>query len=394
MLKFRVIFLAIAVCFGAFQATAEVRDVRVVGNGSPTRITIWTDTPQDPRAYMVEGASGRSVILPLHGAASEQSGKGMGGVPAWTVSGSELRFSLDRPLMVTRVLTLPPTGTATDHRVIIDLDTVSEARFASVARRDMRQLAKALTALNEAGQRREVAALRPGMGQKKYVIVVDAGHGGKDPGALAVTGTKEKDITLAAALQLKELLEADPRYEVRLTRETDTFVELEDRVTLARNWGANLFISLHADAAGRDSVSGASVYTISARGESRIDKEASKNDWEIPLEDGTAQSITGILKDLVKRETKTHSAEFAELLLPELQQAGPVLRDTHKNAGFYVLLAPDVPAVLLELGFLTNRDDANRLQSRSGRQKSMNAVKRGIDRFFIQQEKLLADRSG
>lgn len=394
MLNFRVILLAIAVCLGAFQATAEVRNVRVVGNGAPTRITIWTDTPQDPRAYMVEGTSGRAVILPLQGGATEQSGNGMGGVPDWAVSGSELRFSLDRPLMVTRVLTLPPTGTATDHRVIIDLDTVSEARFASVARRDMRQLAKALTALNEAGQRREVAALKPGMGQKKYVIVVDAGHGGKDPGALAVTGKKEKDITLAAALQLKELLEADPRYEVRLTRETDTFIELEDRVTLARNWGANLFISLHADAAGRDTVSGASVYTISARGESRIDKEASKNDWEIPLEDGTAQSITGILKDLVKRETKTHSAEFAELLLPELQQAGPVLRDTHKNAGFYVLLAPDVPAVLLELGFLTNRDDANRLQSRSGRQKSMNAVKRGIDRFFIQQEKLLADRSG
>jgi N-acetylmuramoyl-L-alanine amidase len=394
MLNFRVILLAIAVCLGAFQALAEVRDVRVVGNGAPTRITIWTDIAQDPRAYMVEGASGRGVVLPLVGGATDRSGTGMGGVPNWEISGSELRFSLDRPLMVTRVLTLPPTGTATDHRVIIDLDTVSEARFASVARRDMRQLAKALTARNEAGQRREVAALKPGMGHKKYVIVVDAGHGGKDPGALAVTGKKEKDITLAAALQLKELLEADPRYEVRLTRESDTFIELEDRVTLARNWGANLFISLHADAAGRDSVSGASVYTISARGESRIDKEASKNDWEIPLEDGTAQSVTGILKDLVKRETKTHSAEFAELLLPELQQAGPVLRDTHKNAGFYVLLAPDVPAVLLELGFLTNRDDANRLQSRSGRQKSMKAVKRGIDRFFLQQEKLLADRSG
>lgn len=394
MLIFRVIFLAIAVCLGATQALADVRNVRVVGNGAPTRITIWTDTAQDPRAYMVEGAAGRSVVLPLRGSASERSGTGMGGVPEWMVTGSELRFSLDRPLMVTRVLTLPPTGTATEHRVIIDLDTVSDARFASVARRDMRQLARALTARNEAGQRREVAALKPGVGQKKYVIVVDAGHGGKDPGALAVTGKKEKDITLAAALQLKELLEADPRYEVRLTRETDTFIELEDRVTLARNWGANLFISLHADAAGRDSVSGASVYTISARGESRIDKEASKNDWEIPLEDGTAQSITGILKDLVKRETKTHSAEFAELLLPELQQAGPVLRDTHKNAGFYVLLAPDVPAVLLELGFLTNRDDARRLQSRSGRQKSMAAVKRGIDRFFIQQEKLLADRSG
>ena len=394
MLIFRVIFLAIAMCLGAVQAMAEVRDVRIVGNGAPTRITIWTDTAQDPRAYMVEGASGRSIVLPLRGGASARSGTGMGGVPGWAVTGPELRFSLDRPLMVTRVLTLPPTGTATDHRVIIDLDTVSEARFASVASRDMRQLTKAMAALSDAGTRREVAALRPGVSQKKYVVVVDAGHGGKDPGALAVTGKKEKDITLAAALQLKTILEADPRYEVRLTRETDTFIELEDRVTLARNWGANLFISLHADAAGNSTVSGASVYTISARGESRIDKEASKNDWEIPIEDGTAQSITGILKDLVKRETKTHSAAFAELLLPELQQAGPVLRDTHKNAGFYVLLAPDVPAVLLELGFLTNRDDANRLQSRSGREKSMAAVKRGIDRFFLQQEKLLADSSG
>ena len=394
MSLFRSLFLVFALCLGAFQAAAEVRDVRIVGNGAPTRITIWTDTAQDPRAYMVEQEAGRSVVLPLHGTASPRAGTGTGGVPNWSLIGSELRFDLDRPLMVTRVLTLPPTGTATDHRVIIDLDTVSEARFSSVARRDTRQLGRALAALSEAGQRREVAAVSPSPRNEKYIVVVDAGHGGKDPGASAVTGGKEKDITLKAALELKRLLEADSRYEVRLTRETDTFIELEDRVTLARSWGANLFISLHADAAGRDTVAGASVYTISARGESRIDKEASKNDWQIPLEDGTSQSITGILKDLVKRETKTHSAEFAELLLPELQQAGPVLRDTHKNAGFYVLLAPDVPAVLLELGFLTNRDDANRLQSRSGREKSMRAVKRGIDRFFDQQEKLMADRSG
>ena len=394
MLNFRVILLAIAVCLGAFQALAEVRDVRVVGNGAPTRITIWTDNAQDPRAYMVEGASGRGVVLPLLGGATDRSGTGMGGVPNWEISGSELRFSLDRPLMVTRVLTLPPTGTATDHRVIIDLDTVSAARFASVARRDMRQLAKVLMARNEAGQRREVAALRPTPRSEKYVVVVDAGHGGKDPGAMAINGGVEKEITLKAALQLKALLEADGRYEVRLTRETDTFIELEDRVSLARNWGANLFISLHADAAASRTVAGASVYTISAHGETRIDKESSKNDWHMPIEDGTSKSVTGILKDLIKRETKTHSAEFAELLLPELQQAGPVLRDTHRNAGFYVLLAPDVPAVLLELGFLTNREDATRLKSRSGREKSMKAVKRGIDRFFLQQEKLLADRSG
>ena len=394
MLILRLFFLVGMLLLGAAQALADVRDVRVVGNGAPTRITIWTDTAQDPRAYMVEQAAGRSVVLPLRGGASSRAGTGMGGVRNWSLTGSELRFDLDRPLMVTRVLTLPPTGTARDHRVIIDLDTVSAARFASVARRDMRQLNRALAALSQADQRREVAAVRGAPSHGKYIVVVDAGHGGKDPGASAVTGGVEKDITLKAALELKSLLEADDRYEVRLTRETDTFIELEDRVTLARNWGANLFISLHADAAARNTVAGASVYTISARGESRIDKEASKNDWQMPIEDGTPRQITGILKDLIKRETKTHSAEFAELLLPELNEAGPVLRDTHKNAGFYVLLAPDVPAVLLELGFLTNRDDARRLQSRSGRQKSMQAVKRGIDRFFNQQERLLADRSG
>lgn len=394
MLILRSLFLALALFFGASQAFAEIRGVRIVGNGAPTRITIWSDVQQDPRAYMVQGNAGRSVILPLRGGASARTGTGMGGVPDWSVTATELKFALDRPLMVTRVLTLPPTGTATDYRVIIDLDTVSAARFASVARRDMRLLAKAEADLNAASSRRDVAAVRSGKAHGKYIVVVDAGHGGKDPGASAVTGGKEKDITLASALQLKTLLEADPRYEVRLTRETDKFIELEDRVTLARSWGASLFISLHADAAANNSVAGASVYTISARGESRIDKEASKNDWEMPIEDGTSKSITGILKDLIKRETKTHSGEFAELLLPELQQAGPVLRDTHKNAGFYVLLAPDVPAVLLELGFLTNRDDAHRLQSRSGRQKSMQAVKRGIDHFFDQQEKLMADRSG
>src|SRR5690606_1208385 len=117
---------------------------------------------------------------------------------------------------------------------------------------------------------------------------------------------------------------------------------------------AELFISLHADAAGNSTVAGASVYTISARGEGRIDREASRNNWVIPIEDGTPQRLTGILSDLVKRETKTRSGEFAELLLPELEKAGPVLRNTHRSAGFYVLLAPDVPAVLLELGFLTN----------------------------------------
>lgn len=391
----RLIFIVLSCLACGFAASADITRVQVVGDGAPTRITIWSDLPQDARAFLTESGDARSLVLPLNGPVTPRSGNGMGGVSAWVASDDALNFSFDRPMMVARVLNLPPAGNEPDHRVIIDLQTVSAARFSSVARRDMRKLASYQAKLRQAEVERDLAAVRPegplpGYRSGKYVVVIDAGHGGKDPGASVITGGVEKDITLKAAKKLKALLESDPRYEVRLTRETDRFIELEDRVTLARNWGANLFISLHADAAARSTVAGASIYTISARGESRIDKEANKNDWHIPLEDGTPERVTGILKDLVKRETKTRSSEFAEMLLPELRRAGPVLRDTHKNAGFYVLLAPDVPAVLVELGFVTNREDAKRLQSNAGLNKSMMAIKRGIDRFFDQQDVLLA----
>lgn len=381
---------------------ADVSQVRVVGDGAPTRITIWTDAPEEAEAYVSETGSVRRIIFPLRGNAYSAEGLGTGGVTVWSLNPGRLEFELDRPMSVARVLRLPPTGTEKSYRVIVDLDTVSDARFSSIAKRDTRRLAKAETEAAKAAEKQ--AALLASAGSAKsagrkvpqrskgHVVVIDAGHGGKDPGAMAITGSREKDVTLKAALALRDLLEADGRYVVKLTRDTDVYVDHEDRVTMARNWGAELFISLHADAAGSSSVAGASVYTISARGEGRIDREASRNNWVIPIEDGTPERLTGILSDLVKRETKTRSAEFAELLLPELEQAGPVLRNTHRSAGFYVLLAPDVPAVLLELGFLTNSDDAKRLQSEKGRQASVRAIKNAIDAYFDRQDMRLASQ--
>ena len=381
---------------------ADVSQVRVVGDGAPTRITIWTDAPEEAEAYVSETGSVRRIIFPLRGNAYSAEGLGTGGVTVWSLNPGRLEFELDRPMSVARVLRLPPTGTEKSYRVIVDLDTVSDARFSSIAKRDTRRLAKAESEAAKAAEKQ--AALLASAGSAKsagrkapprskgHVVVIDAGHGGKDPGAMAITGGREKDVTLKAALALRDLLEADGRYVVKLTRDTDVYVDHEDRVTMARNWGAELFISLHADAAGSSSVAGASVYTISARGEGRIDREASRNNWVIPIEDGTPERLTGILSDLVKRETKTRSAEFAELLLPELEQAGPVLRNTHRSAGFYVLLAPDVPAVLLELGFLTNSDDAKRLQSDKGRQASVRAIKNAIDAYFDRQDMRLASQ--
>lgn len=399
----RAVSVLLILCFGAvFGAFADVSQVRVVGDGAPTRITIWTDAPEEAEAFVDETAGVRRIIFPLRSNGYSSEGLGSGGVTVWSLNPGRLEFELDRAMAVARVLRLPPTGRETAYRIIVDLDTVSEARFSSVAKRDQRRLAKAETDAAKAAEKEatllagaapsSAARKAPPRSSKGHVVVIDAGHGGKDPGAMAITGGKEKDVTLKAALALRDLLEADGRYVVKLTRDTDVYVDHEDRVTKARNWNAELFISLHADAAGSSSVSGASVYTISARGEGRIDREASKNNWVIPIEDGTPQRLTGILSDLVKRETKTRSAEFAELLLPQLEQAGPVLRNTHRSAGFYVLLAPDVPAVLLELGFLTNTDDAKRLQSERGREAAAVAIKQAIDTYFERQDLRLASQ--
>lgn len=159
---------------------------------------------------------------------------------------------------------------------------------------------------------------------------------------------------------------------------------------MARNWGADLFISVHADAAGAPTVSGASVYTISTRGEARIEGTAKKFGWELPIEDGTSVEVSNILQDLTLRETKSNSSIFAEFLVPELGKAGPLVRNSHRQGNLFVLLAPDVPAVLVEIGFLTNRDDARRLKSERGRRKSAEAIKRAIDAYFDRQDLILA----
>jgi N-acetylmuramoyl-L-alanine amidase len=224
----------------------------------------------------------------------------------------------------------------------------------------------------------------------QYVIVIDPGHGGKDPGASSHNQRREKAIVLSTSLKLKAILEQNPRYKVHLTRENDVYVEHEDRVSMARNWGADLFISVHADAAGNPGVSGATVYTLSSRGERRVDGTARTNGWDLPIEDGTPVEVSGILADLIKRETKSNSSIFAEMLIPELAKAGPIVRNSHRQENFFVLLAPDVPAVLVEIGFLTNRSDVARLSSDSGQGKAADAIANAIDQYFEQRDLLYA----
>ncbi|MEO1303648.1 MAG: N-acetylmuramoyl-L-alanine amidase [Pseudomonadota bacterium] len=417
------ILIVIGVLMGVLSTQAQVQSIGVAGDGEFTRITIATETPMRPDIFLRDTESGLVIeMIPEEFtlALDPFFAQPTGGISAYTLDMDRIIFELDRPMMIMREIDLPPSGSERLYRYILDLSGVSLARFQNAANRDAPRFARFEAnryALAEAERLNPViepvssdfAELDPlatpetpstkpaGFGalinmaaRQRRVVVIDPGHGGRDPGAIAITGDEEADIVLKTSLKLKSLIEKDARYVVRLTRETDVYVEHEDRVTMARDWGADLFISVHADAAGKPTVRGASVYTISTRGEARIDRTAKRFGWHMPFEDGTTDEVSDILQDLTVRETKSNSEIFAEFLVPELGQAGPLLRNTHRRQNFFVLLAPDVPAVLVEIGFLTNRDDARRLKSNSGRQKSAAAIKRAIDAYFDRQDLLMA----
>lgn len=226
---------------------------------------------------------------------------------------------------------------------------------------------------------------------RRHVIVVDAGHGGHDPGALGVTGLREKDVVLDTALNLRDALESRGRYRVALTRDADVFLPLPERVRIARDQGADLFLSLHADANANGQASGASVYTLSERGGARARGMIDAQDWAVDLGEAPRSGlVTQILTDLTQRETNNRSVTFAQTLITGLDGAAPLLGNTHRNAGFYVLLAPDVPAALLEMGFLTNAQDERRLADQRARLRMADAVASSIDHYFAQQGVYLA----
>ncbi|MBW8271518.1 N-acetylmuramoyl-L-alanine amidase family protein [Caldovatus aquaticus] len=219
------------------------------------------------------------------------------------------------------------------------------------------------------------------------LVVIDPGHGGRDPGAIGASGTLEKRITLAAALELKRQLEASRRCRVVLTRARDVFVPLEARLGLARRREAALFVSLHADSA--PGARGASVYTLSetasdalsealARRENLADRAGGLRLPSVPPE------VQRILLSLMRQETRAGSLRLARLAVQELGGAVPLLPNTHRQAGFVVLQAPEVPSVLVEMGFLSHPADEAALRRPEHRKKVAAALARAVQAWLAQ----------
>ena len=345
----------------------QVKSVRFGGDAQRTRVVI--DLDRETRGRVVSDGSNGEVAVSL---AEIDPGRGLSGNGAGLVraynlqsgsGGARINLSLARGATVERRFLLPPGDGVSHYRYVIDLKATGAPEAAVVRAR------------------------APQVRAEKPLIVIDAGHGGRDPGSQGHE-VWEKAITLSAARELKAALERTGRYRVRLTRDSDVYVGHGRRVQIARDANADLFISLHADSGSDPALRGASVYTLSEQGASRAVREfTSHDDWQrdLRLPGGRDPSVDRILLDMTQRATQNRSAQFARGLLTQLESDGhSMLRQSHRAAGLAVLLAPDVPAVLLEMGFMTNPEDGRILSDERSRKRLMRSVADGIDKYFRQ----------
>ena len=226
------------------------------------------------------------------------------------------------------------------------------------------------------------------------LVMLDPGHGGKDPGAVGAAGTFEKHVALATAIELKRQLEAGGRCRVALTRGKDVFIALEERVRRAQRQNAALLVSLHADALPDRGVRGASVYTLSntasdAQTEALARRENNADRFE-PGGRGVPPAVANILASLTRRETRAGSARAARALVGSLKSQVPMLTNPARHAGFAVLQAADVPSVLVEIGFMSNPLDETALRRADHRARIATAIRRGVEATLASSHRGLA----
>jgi len=226
---------------------------------------------------------------------------------------------------------------------------------------------------------------------KPFVVVLDPGHGGEDPGAIGPAGTYEKNVVLAIALKAKALLEQDPRIVVFMTREEDVFVPLYDRVAKARSVNADVFISIHADAFTRPDVRGSSVFALSERGASSAaakwiaDKENQSDLIGGVRLQGRDPMLAKMLLEMSQSMTNADSLKLAKGMVGELKPVGPMHKGKVEHAGFAVLRSPDVPSILVETAFISNPEEEIKLASHAHQLKLARAIRGGVRKFLATQ---------
>jgi len=384
---------AVAVPSDAFKDFPVASEVRFGGDETRTRMVVDFNRKIDMRAFTLANPYRVIVDLPQvifrFPPAAGESGRGL--VKAFRyglmmTGGSRIVIDLTRPARVEQSFLLDASNDQ-PVRLVLDLTAVDRDAFMRTIALEnrVREPAAAVKAQPKSDAHLSDAHLS----DARPIIVLDPGHGGIDNGTKAASGETEKTIVLEFALLLRDKIEKTGKYHVVMTRADDTFVALADRVAFARAQQASLFISIHADALprGEGDAQGASIYTLS---ETASDSEAAR----LAETENRADVIAGvdltsepndvadILIDLAQRETKSFSVQFARGLVASMRTVTRMHKNSLKSAGFRVLKAPDIPSVLIELGYVSNRQDIKSLTSADWREHAADSVAQAIDRFF------------
>jgi N-acetylmuramoyl-L-alanine amidase len=361
-------------------------DARLGGDESQTRFVMDLDrridlhvfTLADPYRVVLDIPQIRFQLPPNTG----ESGRGLvktfrfGLVMA---GGSRVVLDVSKPVRIDKAFVVDAADGA-PARLVLDLVATDRDSF-------LRKIAldeKLVRADNPPANAPQSNSADP-----RPLVVLDPGHGGIDTGTKAASGEAEKDIVLDVAQRLRDRIEKSGKYRVLMTRSDDTFIPLADRVRIARNAGAALFVSIHADSLPRKEgdAQGATVYTLSETATdpaaARLAEEENRADVIAGVDlKSEPDDVAGILIDLAQRETKTFSVQFAHRLVSEMKDTTRLHKEPIKSAGFRVLRAPDVPSVLVELGYVSNKQDLQSLLSGAWRDHAADCMAQAIDGYF------------
>ena len=366
------------------HAMVRALDARLAGDAQRTRLIVDLSGPVAFRAFTL--ANPYRVILDLPDVVftfPQDAAQGRRGLV------SAFRYGVFAPGKARMVLDLAEPVALEKAFVLEAVDGQPARLVLDLVRTDAASFAASVATAAAARGAPTPAAAPPGDGDPRPVVVLDPGHGGIDSGTTGASAYSEKNIVLDVALALRDRLEASGRYRVVLTRSTDVFVPLGERVKLARTQRAALFMSIHADAlaANDGQARGASVYTLAETASdaeaARLAEKENKADLIAGVDlSEESDEVAGILFDLAQRETRNFSALFARTLVGAMKTAGKVHKSPLKSGGFRVLRAHDVPSVLVEVGYMSSREDLKLMTSDVWRDKLAVAMSAAVDDFF------------
>ncbi|MEI9931994.1 MAG: N-acetylmuramoyl-L-alanine amidase [Rhizomicrobium sp.] len=367
-----------------------VMSARVIGSADRTRFVVELSDPLNLRTFTLNNPNRVVIDMPavqwrLDEALRLTSHGAIHSYRYGLFRPGNARFVLDlnQAVSTSDPLIIPP-GNGFGYRVVFDLVPISQSKFDQTVGwpADLKK--------QDAVAERQVSLPTQSAGKNdaRKTIVIDPGHGGIDSGTNGVNGLLERDLVLDEGIRLTKALRRNAKYAVYMTRATDTFIPLGERVNINRTHKADLFISLHADSNPDPSVAGLSVYTLS---ESGSDKEAAALARKENQSDviagvdlgGENSAVAPILIDLEQRDTMNKSSRFAELVVNALSRVTDILpRQPHRSAAFVVLKAPDVPSILIELGYLSNMSDAEQMNTARWRNDVAEAIATAVGRHF------------